>query len=641
MDSSLAQRCADTARGLTVPALLHRNATEYGDLPALGTLGSPDVLTWRALRDQVAVLSRGLADLGLGAGDRMLIMMGARPEHWLVDLAATHLGAVPSTVYATLAPAQLEYVARHSGAEILVLEGEAELERWSSVLPLLPQVRHVVLVAPVASAVSSASSGGLPPDGFASAGLSPARAAGSGDSPGREDRLVSLRQVAERGEAAHRADPEAFEKTWREIQADQPVTLLYTSGTTGDPKGVVLTHHNVIYQSVVLEATVPTPDHAPSLAYLPLAHIAERMLGIYNAVYRAGHVTICPDPTQLLAGLAAVRPVSFFGVPRIWEKMVASIQGQLAAADPAVRAAVETAREVALQAYKLRGAEQPVPPELAVRLDVVDTRVLRPLRARLGLDNVLWPGSGAAPIPVEVLLYLAGIGIDVLEVWGMTETTGTATINTPDHFRTGTVGRANPGMAVRLAEDGEILVRGPLVCAGYLRADGGIEPVTDADGWLATGDVGTLDADGYLTITDRKKELIISSGGKNIAPAQIENLLRAHPLIAQAVAIGDRRPYVTALIVLDEESVPLWAARHGLEGASLEVLAEHPALIAEIATAVEAANGRLSRPEQVKRFRVLPAGWTPESGELTPTLKLRRRIVQERYAEAISALYAE
>ncbi|MFI1990764.1 AMP-dependent synthetase/ligase [Actinoplanes sp. NPDC020271] len=600
MDPSLARRCADTARGLTVPVLVHRNATEFGDLPALSTLGVPGTLTWRELRDRVAGLARGLAGLGLGAGDRMLIMMSGRPEHWIVDLAAVHLGAIPSTVYATLAPSQLTYVARHSGAKILVLEGEAELARWGEALAALPEIEHVIVL----------------------------------DEKLTGDRLVGLAEVA-----ARPADPEAFEKAWREIRPEQPVTLLYTSGTTGDPKGVVLTHANVIYQSVVLEATVETPDHAPSLAYLPLAHIAERMLGVYNAIYRAGHVTICPDPAQLLAGLVSVRPVTFFGVPRIWEKMVAGIQAQLAGAEPAVRNTVETAREVALRAYKLRGAEQPVPPELRTRLDLVDTRVLRPLRARLGLDNVVWPGSGAAPIPVDVLLYLAGIGIDVLEVWGMTETTGTATINTPGRFRTGTVGRVNPGMELKLAEDGEILVRGPLVCAGYLQPDGSVAPVTDADGWLATGDVGTLDADGFLTITDRKKELIISSGGKNIAPAQIENLLRAHPLIAQAVAIGDRRPYVTALIVLDEETAPLWATRQGIADTSLPALSADPALLAEITTAVAAANTRLSRPEQVKRFHVLPHGWTPESGELTPTLKLRRRIVHDRYAEAIGDLY--
>ncbi|MEV0899704.1 AMP-dependent synthetase/ligase [Actinoplanes sp. NPDC049802] len=607
MDPALAQRCADIARDLTIPALLHRNATEHPDLPALSALGSPETLTWRQLRDEITVVSRGLADLGLRSGDRMLIMMSSRPEHWIVDLAAAHLGAVPSTVYATLATDQLRYLARHSRAEIVVLENQAALERWKPILDDLPEIRRVVVV----------------------------------DTEGDDDtgRVVSLRQVAVRGSAAHQADPAAFEKAWREVRPDQPVTMLYTSGTTGDPKGVVLTHHNVIYQSVVMQHTIDTPDHAESLAYLPLAHIAERVLGVYNPIYRAGHVTICSDPAQLLAGLVKIRPVSFFGVPRIWEKMVAGVQGQLAAAEPQIKAAVDMAREVALQVHRLRGAEQPVPQELAAKHATLDAQVLKPLRAKLGMDNMLWAGSGAAPIPVEVLDYLASIGIEVLEVWGMTETTGTATINTPEHFRTGSVGRPNGGMEIRLAEDGEILVRGPLVCAGYLRADGGIEPITDADGWLATGDVGVLDDDGFLTITDRKKELIINSSGKNISPAQIENLLRAHPLIAQAVAVGDRRPYVTALIVLDEEIAPLWARSKGLPSSAVEKLADDPVLIAEIEAAVAVANAKLSRPEQVKTFRILSRPWSPETGELTPTLKLRRRVIQERYAGEIGALY--
>jgi long-chain acyl-CoA synthetase len=525
-------------------------------------------------------------------------MMSGRPEHWIADLAATHLGAVPSTVYATLAPDQLRYVAEHSRARILVLESPEALARWKPILDSLAEPPRVLVVG------------------------------------------ETLREAAERGADLHRADPSVFETTWRKIVPGQPVTLLYTSGTTGDPKGVVLTHQNVIYQSAALEATVPMPDHLRSLAYLPLAHIAERMLGIYNPIYRAGHVTICPDPARLLAGLVTVRPVSFFGVPRIWEKMVAGLQAQLAAADPPVRAAVENASALALRAYDLRAAGQEVPDDLAARLLAVDSLVLRPLRARLGLDDMLWAGSGAAPIPVAVLRYLAGIGIDVLEVWGMTETTGTATINTPDHFRTGTVGRVNPGMELRLGEDGEIFVRGPLVCAGYLRPDGGVEPIVDAESWLATGDVGVLDEDGYLTITDRKKELIITSAGKNISPAQIENLLRAHPLIAQAVAIGDRRPYVTALIVLDEETAPLWARARGIADVSVESLSSEPVLLAEIGAAVAAANARLARPEQVKTFRVLPTAWSPVSGELTPTLKLRRRVVQQRYADTIDRLYA-
>jgi long-chain acyl-CoA synthetase len=257
------------------------------------------------------------------------------------------------------------------------------------------------------------------------------------------------------------------------------------------------------------------------------------------------------------------------------------------------------------------------------------------------MDNMIWPSSGAAPIPVDVLLYLARFGLTVLEVWGMTETTGAVTLNTVDRFRTGTVGFVYPGMEVRIATDGEIEVRGPLVCLGYLRPDGGLAPVTDAEGWLATGDIGTLDEDGFLTITDRKKELIITSGGKNISPAQIENLLRTNPLIGYAVAIGDRRPYVTALLVLDEEAAPAWAAAHGIGAGDLAALSGHPSLLAEVRSVVQAANTRLSRVEQVKRFAVLPVGWTPETGELTPTLKLRRRVVVDRYRDVIDGLYSQ
>ncbi|WP_406084812.1 AMP-dependent synthetase/ligase [Micromonospora zamorensis] len=605
---TLADRCAKTAANLTVPALLHRNATEFANLPALTTLDRDDTRTWAELRDEVAELSGGLAEIGLEPGGQMLIMMSSRPEHWLVDLAAVHLGAVPSTIYPTLSTDQMRHLALHSRAQVLVLEGAAELDRWRSVLPDLPNLRRVVLVDE----------------------------AGLGDTTSDAVPLSHVRSV---GQAAHQADPAAFDRRWRAIRPEQPVTLLYTSGTTGDPKGVVLSHHNVIYQAVALEANVSVPDHSPSVAYLPLAHIAERFLGIYNPIYRAGHVTICPDPTQLIKALRTVGPPSFFGVPRIWEKMAAGVQAHLATAEPAVQAAFSAASAVALQAYELRAAGQAVPDELAARLAQAEATVLRPLQSTLGLQNMLWAGSGAAPIPVDVLRFLAGLGVDVLEVWGMTETTGTATINLPEGFRTGTVGRPHLGMQVRLADDGEVLVRGPLVCSGYLRGDGSVEPIVDADGWLATGDVGTIDDDGYLTITDRKKELIITSSGKNISPAHIEGLLRAHPLIGQAVAIGDRRPYVTALIVLDDEVAPQWARSHGISDAQLPGLASDPLLLAEIQAAVDAANARLARPEQVKTFEVLPSSWTPASGELTPTLKLRRRVIVDRYGESIDALY--
>jgi long-chain acyl-CoA synthetase len=558
------------------------------------------------MQEGVAVLSRGLAELGVGWGDRVIMMMPSRVEHWLVDLAAVHLGAIPCTAYATLSPTQLRYLAEHSQAKVLVLGGELEWQKWQGVIGDLPQLQHVIVVDETVTP----------------AGTTP------------------LSEVMARGAMAHANDPGVFEARWRQVRSDQPVTLLYTSGTTGDPKGVLLSHHNVIYQCVILEATVTIPDQPRTLAYLPLAHIAERVLGIYNLIYRAGHATILADPTQLVAALRSVKPNSFFGVPRVWEKMAAGVQAQLGNVEPAAREAFEAASTLARESYLARADGKELAEDQAARLAQLDSAVLRPLRGMLGLDEMVWAGSGAAPIPVEVLLFLAGLGVDVLEVWGMTETTGTATINTPSSFRPGSVGRINAGMQLRLLEDGEIQVRGPLVCMGYLRADGSIEPIVDAEGWLSTGDVGVVDGDGFLTITDRKKELIINSSGKNISPAQIENLLRAYPLIGQAVAIGDRRPFVTALIVLDEEVGPLWAASQGLADRSLASLATHPAVHAAIASAVAEVNEKLSRPEQIKLFHIMPSAWTPETGELTPTLKLRRRVITEQHAAVIDKMYS-
>jgi long-chain acyl-CoA synthetase len=610
----LAETCRRRANGLTVPSLLHRNASEFPDLPALTAVGvDGPTLTWADVRARVAELARGFAEAGVRPGDLVLIMMSSRPEHWLVDLAVGHLGGIPSTVYATLSPDQLRYLAEHSRAKLIVLEGEPQLARWRPILDSLTFLRTVVVLDE--AALPAAQVGG--------------------------PRFVPLSRVASSGAMLHASDPEVFERGWRMVDASQPVTVLYTSGTTGEPKAVALSHHNVIYQAVVLEAVSPTPPHSASVAYLPLAHIAERMLGIYIPLYRAGHVHICADPTQVLGALQQVRPAGFFGVPRIWEKVAAGLQARLGAAPEEQRAAMSGAMELARTVYRLRMDGAEVPADLAARLAAVDQAALRPLRTMLGMDNAVSLASGAAPIPVDVLMFLAGLGIDVYEVWGMTETTGTATLNTPTAFRVGTVGRVNIGMQLRLAADGEIEVRGPLVCLGYLQGDGTIQPATDADGWLATGDVGTIDEDGYLTITDRKKELIITSGGKNIAPAQIENLLRINPIVGYAVAIGDRRPYVTALIVLDEEMAPLWAGSQGLPSTAVADLATHPAVSAHVQATVDAANAKLSQPEAVKRFAILPAGWTAESGELTPKLSLRRRVIVERYADVIDALYAE
>ncbi|RZQ60067.1 AMP-dependent synthetase/ligase [Amycolatopsis suaedae] len=601
---------AEQVDGQTLPKLVRRNAETYGDQPALSSLDDPDqpTLNWAEYRREIAALARGLADLGLARGDRMLIMAPNRPEHMIVDMGATHLAALPCTAYATLSPDQVRYVARHSAAPVVVLGGEAELARWRPVLDDLPALRRIVM---------------LDADAL----------------PEGDERFVSYADVRARGAELHAADRSVFEDMVSAIEPDDPLSMIYTSGTTGEPKAVVLSHRNAIWQGLAVHGLHETDLHGKTIAYLPLAHIAERELSLYIPTIYAGHVHTLADPTQIVGALGRVRPDGLFGVPRVWEKMVAGLKNMLASAPEENRNALLAAQDVTLQGYKLRNAGKPVPADLAERIEQADAKVLAPVRAMLGLDNLKVPSSGAAALPVEVLYFIAGLGIEIQEVWGLSETTGAATSNCAKAFRAGSVGKALPGVEIRTGEDGELFVRGPIVFLGYLQADGTIEPAVDADGWFATGDIGAVDDDGYVTITDRKKELIITSGGKNIAPTRIESLLKEHPLIGQAVAIGDNRPYVTALIVLDDEIAPGWAAAQGIEIGEVAELAEHPAVRAEIDRAVESANERLARVEQIKKYHLLPKTWTPETGELTPTLKLKRRVITDRYAPHIEGLY--
>ena len=581
----------------------------YSDEAVTGAGDGWQSLTWSQARQQVLETAAGFAALGLAPGERVALMLPNCSEHVLADLGAVHAGGLGVTLYATLAPEQIAYVAGDCDARIAVLNGAAELARWQPILEQLPGITKIIVRDQAAC-----------PAG---------------------DRYMTWADFVALGRERFAAGPGEIAARVAAIKPDDPLALLYTSGTTGNPKGVLLTHRNVLYQMAAADTIGLITPRVRWVSYLPLAHIAERMLSIYAPIHVVGHVHFCPDATQLVRVIGKVRPTAFFGVPRVWEKVRAGIQALLRAEqDEGKRAAVAQAMDIGRRYVQSCQYGQTTSPELAAQFQAAHERVLGPVRSLLGLGEATSVLSGAAPLPPDVTAFLAGLGMKILDVYGMTETTGAFTANTPAEFRLGTVGRPVAGMEVRIADDGEILVRGPLTTPGYLNRPDLTEALIDADRWLRTGDIGTIDADGFVSVTDRKKELVITAGGENIAPAAVENLLVAHPLIGQALAYGDRRPYMVALLTLDGEAAPPWARARGITAGSLAALASDPQVLAEVAAGVAAANERLARVQQVKQWRLLPVEWTAETEELTPTLKLKRRVVHAKYADVIDSLYA-
>jgi long-chain acyl-CoA synthetase len=597
---------AASDNGGTLCGILALTARQSSGEPAYSDRdddGPWQTITWEQTRQRALELAAGMIALGLRPGERVALMLPNRVEHVLADLGVVHAGGVPVTFYATLAADQVGYVAGDCEATIAVLDGASELARWQAVLGSLPRLKQII--------------------------VRDAAACPSGD------QYLSWADFAALGRERYAAAPGAVADRIAAISPDDPVTLLYTSGTTGYPKGVVVTHRSVLYEVTTADFSGYAVEHMRGVSYLPLAHIAERVIGIYLPVHLAGHAYFCHDAaTGLLATLGAAQPTYFFGVPRVWEKIQAGIQALMSVEqDPAKRAAVDAAMDVGRRYVRSCEFGHTTPDDLAEEFRRADESVLQPIRALLGLGQAEVLSSGAAPLPPDVGEFFAGLGMKILDVYGMTETTGA--------FRLGTVGRAVPGVEVRIAEDGEILTRGPLNTPGYLNLPDRTAELIDDDGWLHTGDIGSMDADGFLSVVDRKKELIITSGGENISPAAIENLLVAHPLIGQALSYGDRRRYVVALLTLDGDVAPAWARARGIDASSLAELAEQPAVLEAVGGAVAAANERLARVQQVKRWRLLPVEWTAESEELTPTLKLKRRVVHAKYADVIDALYAD
>jgi long-chain acyl-CoA synthetase len=592
--STAPKRGVDAA---TIAEAFRLTSAQRADEVAIRTKGGEVSWTWNELRERVDRLAGGLYELGLRKGDTIALMLGNRPEFHQADLAAIMVGATPFSIYMTYAPNQIEYVVSDAGAKIIVTEQQF-LANVLEARRSLPDLEHVIVI--------------------------------DGDAP---DQTIALDDVP----AGEDFDVDA---SIAALSPDDILTLIYTSGTTGPPKGVELEHRNLLAAVSGIEEIVQFPEGARVISWLPNAHIAERAAHHYLPIVFGFQITCCPNPREIVGFLPEVRPHWFFAVPRIWEKLKAGLEAMVAGQPEEQRAKMEAALTAAHRKVALEQAGEPVPEDLAAAVAQADAELFSGLRSMLGLDQVVAINVGAAPTPVPVLEFFHAIGLPLAELWGMSETCGGGSVNPVSRVKIGTVGPAAPGVELDLAEDGELLIRGALVMRGYRGLPEKTAETIDADGWLHTGDIAQIDEDGYVRIVDRKKEIIINAAGKNMSPANIEATLKSSsPLIGNAVCIGDAKPYNTALIVLDADFAPAWAAQNALEGRPLEELAREEAIRAAVQEGIDRANATLARVEQIKKFVIVEGDWLPGGDELTPTMKLKRKPIAEKYDGDISSMY--
>ena len=578
----------------TVCAAFQRIVRERPDEVALRTPGDRVTLTWREYADRVRRVAAGLHAIGVRRGDTVALMLTNRPEFAVVDMAAVHLGATPFSVYNTSSPEQVAYLFGNAGNRVAICEAMTLDQVLGSEVPL----EAVVVVD--------------------------------------ADRTGTM--TLEALEAA--GDPDFdLDAAWQAVEPDDLATLIYTSGTTGPPKGVQTTHRHVVEQVRSICGMVEIMPGDSITSFLPSAHIADRVTTQYFGALMGVQVTYVADAKTIASALADLRPSIWFAVPRVWEKIKLALETKVAAEpDPDKQAAMRWALDVGRAKARADLADGPDEALLADHAKA-DAAVLSKLRAAIGLDRLRWAWTGAAAIAPDTQEFFRGLGVPLCELWGMSEVTGAGIVTPPEAPRLGSVGLPLPGMETRLADDGELFVRAPYLTSGYRNDPERTAEAIDEDGWLHTGDIATVDEDGYVRIVDRKKEILINAAGKNMSPANIENTLKVTcPMAAAITVVGDARPYVVALVALDPDWAAAYAEQHGL-AADAAVLAQDEGVRALVQAGVDAGNARLSRVEQVKRFEVLPTYWMPGGDELTPTLKLRRKPISAKYSDVIDRLY--
>ncbi|WP_064745406.1 AMP-dependent synthetase/ligase [Pseudonocardia acaciae] len=598
----------------TVLDLVDHNAEEYPDLVA--TWDGDDQLTWAQYRDRARAIALMLLDLGVGKGDVVGLHLPNRVEHVLADIGAVMAGAIPSSYYNTLAADQLAYVAGDSAATVVITD-VVQLPLWLAIQDQLPKLRHVLVLD-------------LEPDA-------------EDDQPPWVHRFEHLMDLAKTGLEHRRGE---LDRARRQVDPDEPLTIVYTSGTTGAPKGTIITHTAALWvmeevnRQLVEFLGGPVPAGWTTVSYLPLAHVAERLFSHYQALARTITVTYVRETSKLPHLLPQIRPKLFLGVPRVWERVYGAIRERASTSKNPIKRllinrAISVAREVG--ALRLTGGFRDW--RTRIRHGFMNRLVYRKLRATLGMDQVVLAVSGAASLPVEVKAFFAGVGITIIEVYGMTETCAMLAASPLDAPRLGSVGKALKGIELKIAPDGEVIARGPNITPGYLHRPDATQEAIDPSGWLHTGDIGVLDDEGYLRITGRKKELINTASGKTISPANVELALSsASDLIGSVYVHGDDKPCLVALVTLDS-GWPQWCAARGIQVENLAEATSNGRVRLEVARSVGAGNAVLSRVEQVKNWALLQREWSSETGELTPTMKLKRTVIAKRYRDDIEALY--
>jgi long-chain acyl-CoA synthetase len=562
-------------------------------------------LSYADLADRVRDLSVGLLELGVAPGDKVAILSENRPEWLITDYACLAARCPNVPIYPTLPSKQTEYILRDAAVVAILVSTPAQVEKLLAIRERLPALRHIIAF----------------------------------DAAGARAGVLKLDEVIERGRAARERYPEWKAQALAATPGDL-ATLIYTSGTTGDPKGVMLTHGNIASNVTTALTLFDFSDRDECLSFLPLSHIFERMFGHY-AMFKSGAIINYAEAFDTVPGdMQACRPTIMASVPRLYEKIYDRVLESVRNSSAPRRRLFAWARRVGEACVDRRLAGQRVPPGLSLQRAIADRLVFAKLRARTG-GRIRLLISGGAPLSPDIARFFHAAGLPIVEGYGLTETSPVIAVNTPTHLKIGTVGRAMPGVEIRIADDGEIITRGPNVMRGYFNKPEATAEAIDPEGWFHTGDIGMIDAEGYLRITDRKKDLIVTAGGKNIAPQPIENLVRTSKFISNAVMLGDRRPFPVMLLVPEQEAVRAWAARHVVGDSGMERLVTLPEVKNKLEREVRKALRDLAQFEMPKKFLLLPRDFSVDAGELTPTLKVRRRVVEERHRAAIEALYAD